>query len=170
MGIPLRRLCLAIVVACIAFLAVRAVHRPWPPEWSMARRTDNSFTDFPTPPRLERKLMLMKMRITARQTIAKALIRGELTLWEAAALFRRLDAFRDADLGPSSRHVPGNSTEERLCRQVIQYARHELEDDPQQDCFVSCLEYELEEQQAQGKLPLPDPPTGLAGKVLPPWH
>ena len=57
-------------------------------------------------------------RLAAKRDIAHVLLDGRLTLFEAAALFRRLNREAGGDvLG-----WPGDTEEERVCRSVIAWA------------------------------------------------
>jgi hypothetical protein len=87
-----------------------------------------------------------------RWAIAAEVRAGRLTLLEGAAGFRAIDGIkaRYALVVPGS--VPGESDEERLCRQVILYVVSLVEGEE----VVGRLERELREQlRQQGKLQLP---------------
>jgi hypothetical protein len=62
-------------------------------------------------------------RIEARSRIVTALLDGRITLFEAAAGFQRLN--RESSI-PLLMNFPGDSQEERVCWQVIQWAQLEL--------------------------------------------
>jgi hypothetical protein len=69
----------------------------------------------------ELRVQEARRRIEKRTAVLTALADGQLTLLEAAAWFRALDAAIPVELQPYLRVFPGNSDEERLCRKVINY-------------------------------------------------
>jgi hypothetical protein len=105
-------------------------------------------------------MMMLNQRIAAREQIVGALIRDEMTLPEAAACFRRLDRFRVENRPSSFCYYKGDSDEERVCRQVIQYAALQFPEGPQRDELVARLEYELAEELSGGGVRLPDSTPG----------
>jgi hypothetical protein len=96
-----------------------------------------------------------------RRRIARGLMHGDLSLREAAACFRQVNALRPAGLPSGSSYHQGNSEEERLCRQVIQYVHVLLEEERQEDGLLRHLEAELAERVRQGNLRLSAPPSGI---------
>lgn len=73
---------------------------------------------FPPPPEVH----LLAGRSAAKRRVVGRLLRGEMTLPQAAACFRRLNAEPPACPDQHFRHLPGGSDEEKLCRQVIDWA------------------------------------------------
>jgi hypothetical protein len=95
-----------------------------------------------------------KLRIFAKAVVARDAAEGRLTLPEAGALFRELNRL------PPAVPTPGplaQAEEERLCRQVIHYARVAPLGPPGQAGAAARLEAELQVAlQAPGGLRLPD--------------
>jgi hypothetical protein len=59
-------------------------------------------------------------RVTAKEEAVQEVLDGRLTLWQAAARFRDLDATAPASARrQAARRFPGLSEDERSCRQVI---------------------------------------------------
>jgi hypothetical protein len=166
MGMLPRQFRLAFVAAAVvATVAVGAAWRRWAPDWHASRTSAESPEKYLSPDELdELQLQYLLWCIPEKQRVANALIRGDVTLWEAAACFRHLEAMRPSGNRPSHEYVPGNSTEECLCRQVIGFVcglRGVDPQDPKQDPFVLWLQCELEEQLSRGAIRLPDPPPGI---------
>jgi hypothetical protein len=106
------------------------------------------------------KLRAIARRIHEKERLAAELIDGRLTLFEAAALFHRLNAEPPAP-PPLALSYPGDSEEERLCRQVIGWAWHRLEKcDPGRanDLEGACEEELRRHKERHGTVVLPDPP------------
>ena len=78
-----------------------------------------------------------------RTMIAHDVVVRRLTLAEAAARFRALDANLPRHLTIRLYYYPGRSDEERMCRCVLAYVTHELSDHPQRDAIIAGLEAEL---------------------------
>jgi len=106
------------------------------------------------------KLRAIGRRIQEKERLAGELIDGRLTLFEAAARFRRLNAEPPAP-PPLALSYPGDSEEERLCRQVIGWASRRLEksDPGRANDFAGACEEELRRhKERHGRVVLPDPP------------
>jgi hypothetical protein len=67
--------------------------------------------------------LAVQRRILEKNRVAQELIDGRLTLVEAAAIFRRLNAMPPCSAGSLAHYCAGDSEAERLCRQVILWAR-----------------------------------------------
>jgi hypothetical protein len=94
-----------------------------------------------------------------KSEIARELIAGRLTLFEAAARFKAVNAARPANLPPILDPYPGATYEERLCRQVIVFADTELEGSYDRAEFVARLEADLQEHlDRHGTVVLPEVP------------
>jgi hypothetical protein len=105
---------------------------------------------------LEERHRLIAKRLEAKDEITKDLIRGRLTLFEAAAGFRRLN--EQYPLVVVDKPLPGMTEEERLCRQVIEWVRVHLLANPRDasEDFVVRLEHELSRNKRQnGAVQLP---------------
>jgi hypothetical protein len=102
-----------------------------------------------------------EVRILAKHVVAREAAAGTRSLVEAAALFRELDRLPPAAPDPSS--VPPyrgwRSEEERLCRQVMAFARQVLHDDPPaRDRAEARLAGQLQEElRNPGAIRRPDP-------------
>jgi hypothetical protein len=88
-------------------------------------------------------------RVKARLRVMDELIEGQITLMEAAAHFRTLDATlpcRSTYTHWLRTLQPGRSDEERLCNRVIEYVRRTLADRPDlADAVVRRLQAELKD-------------------------
>jgi hypothetical protein len=103
---------------------------------------------------LDRGLRAARQRIDAKWKVVRRLLAGELTLLEAAARFRDLNA-EPADCPAQDSHLwPSASPEERLCRQVIAWARAHSRDDSSgaAGAVVDRLEAELAALLARGAI------------------
>jgi len=92
----------------------------------------------------------------------QALLAGDITLLEAAAVFQELEALRPAELPHSYTYYPGRTVEEQLCQHVIQLVSVELRDERRRDTEVACLRDELHDLLNRGALRLPEPPASPA--------
>jgi hypothetical protein len=153
---------LAFVAAAVAVVCWR-----WSPDGSAGRAPDHGTLSDERQPReeeYESQLRYLTWSYAGRVRVGRALIRGDLTLWEAAACFRQVEALRPPRLRASSELHRGGSEEERLCRHVIEYVRVALEEEMEDDGLLRRLEAELEERVRRGDLRLPAPPSGLVGR------
>jgi hypothetical protein len=110
--------------------------------------------------RLEAKRKEVFRRIAARERVLTAVIDDRLTLCEAAAHFRVLDAkvVRQEWFREFMRHsYPGRSDDERLCHRVIAYVQESLKDRPRKAALVTKrLQTQLRGQQEHhGSIRLP---------------
>jgi hypothetical protein len=98
-------------------------------------------------------------RIALKEEVMADLLSDRLTLLETAAWFRRLDR---ADGGPiwGPRSFPGNTEDERYCRQVLSWVKIQTTSwAPSQREMLQCrLEEELQDHLAShdGRVELPD--------------
>jgi hypothetical protein len=108
---------------------------------------------------LERKSTGTIARIATKVEVSKQVLAGELTLLEAAALFRAADQQPPVFLWEEFRRAfPGATDEERHCREVIVWVeRVQSKKDP---CLAEAtrvaLEAQLAEQLKRGPLRLPE--------------
>jgi len=77
-------------------------------------------------------------------------IDGRLTLAKAAARFRAINASRPHHKPVRLDHYPGQTDEERVCRQVISYVESKLADRPDASAILARLECQLKEHLAAG--------------------
>lgn len=108
---------------------------------------------------LDEGVPAIQRRIRAKARVVDELIDGRLTLFEAAALFRRLNDPSPASAAHLARDCPGDSEEERLCRQVIAWVRVTLPQRPADvaDEMGARFEEELREhKECHGVVILPD--------------
>ena len=84
---------------------------------------DGTFMSFESEARVESNLR----RVRAKHAVASELLAGQLTLGEAAARFRELDAHMPDRRDFLLRRHPAVSYEVALCRQVIEYVEAKLE-------------------------------------------
>jgi hypothetical protein len=106
----------------------------------------------PSPAELE----ALGARLAAKRRVTQELLDGRLTLFEAAALFRRLNLEAGGALAR-----PEYTDAERVCRDVIAWAHTELAqggDAARADACADRLTEELRRHKAgHGKVVLPDP-------------
>jgi hypothetical protein len=105
------------------------------------------------------ELLAVTRRIQAKSHVIEKLLAGELKLVEAAAWFRRLDAAPPAPPCVGWKRLPGNTPNEKLCRQVIGWTEAQLINRATKSeiAAVTCrLEEELQRQlAATGTVELP---------------
>jgi hypothetical protein len=97
---------------------------------------------------LARHFEIVNRRIRAKVMIVREVVAGQLSLLEAAAWFRDVNA-ADPDYACIQCLFPGKTEPERLCRQVLSWARGELNDRPtsQAETIQQALEEEFEKLQ-----------------------
>jgi len=106
--------------------------------------------------------LAVQRRILEKNRVARELIDGRLTLVEAAAIFRRLNAMPPCSTALLANYCAGDSEAEQLCRQVILWARALAgQQSPYlADVTVARLEEELWRHKARrGTVILPDVDT-----------
>jgi hypothetical protein len=108
------------------------------------------------------------LRPVAKRRLAREVIAGRLSLWQAAAQFGALNRLPPEaaylsriDLSARPPHLSPRTDEERLCWQVISYVEAELWEEPgRARSVVARLEAELQEGlRKQGRIRLPAPPS-----------
>jgi hypothetical protein len=119
---------------------------------------------------LRLQVRFLKWSSAARDRIAEGVIGGDLTLWEAAACYGRLDAQMPAGLEAMSAGHGESSEEERQCRHVIRFVRVALVLSGQDLTLVPELEAELEDGLRVGPVRLPAPPPGLVERYELDWR
>ncbi len=108
------------------------------------------------------------LRVLAKRRLACEAAAGTRSLLEAAALFGELNRLPpetppvrpDPDEPPAP--LPGGTDEERLCQQVVRFARVELADRPPDEAQSAIARLEAEfwrERNRRGAIRLPAPPT-----------
>ncbi len=109
---------------------------------------------------LEEERVRTLRRVQARRDVVAAVITGRMTLPEAAGAFRELNRGTPSSFWAAFPHTyPGDSDEERHCRQVIGYVRTELEEYPGgENEVLRRLEAELQAHLERGTLHLPGLP------------
>jgi hypothetical protein len=109
---------------------------------------------------LDRRGAAVLARINARQEVVRDLCDGRLTLLEAAARFRALNATAGATARRAAQDIyPGASEGERICRQVIGHVRTHLEEQSpgRGETVTRALEEELRARlEADGTVRLPE--------------
>jgi hypothetical protein len=158
-----RRLLVAVVLsAALAALAGpgRRLGRPAPPGAVEGQREA----------RLERQLRVARRRSDAKDRVVRRLLAGWLTLPQAAALFGRLNERPEDCPGQDGYLWPGASQEEKLCRQVIAWAREVGRAEAVSAKAVARLERELEALLGRPggvRLPGPDGEPPFVGSEAP---
>jgi len=157
----LLRLAFMIVMVVVVALAAALLEPQWAQDlcldsWTEANLQHDWFGVHPVLGELDEQDRTISKRLGAKDEVVKDLIAGRLTLFEAAAGFRRLnEEFPRAVVKES---VPGVTEEEQLCRQVIAWVRVRLEVNPGEasEDFVARLEHELlRHKQRNGAVLLP---------------
>jgi hypothetical protein len=90
---------------------------------------------------------IVRRRLRAKHEITCELLEGRLSLFEAAARFGKLEEQTSEYIGYSRDPHPGETVEERLCRQVIMWANQEAAVRPygEPQLRVGRLQEELQE-------------------------
>jgi hypothetical protein len=153
------RLLAMVVLLLVVALAAALVQPDWARELGLhpgwAGRSGSSCV-FPP----DEKSLAMQARIAEKTRVTAQLLDGDLTLFEAAALFRRANEDGYPTLPPSLSLYQGDSEEETLCLQVIDWAEAQLlESFPRSGDWeiIAHLKDELRRHKEQnGKVILPD--------------
>jgi hypothetical protein len=98
-------------------------------------------------------------RIAVKEVIVHDLIAGRISLVEAAAQFRALNAGRRDYLSVIRATFPGRTDDERICRNVIGFVEAAVEQDEDGRYTVHRLNEELWRLADSGTLVLPGPPV-----------
>jgi hypothetical protein len=107
--------------------------------------------------RIDEEILATQMRMDRREVVTEDVVASRLTLVEAAARFRRVDADASEAYRHGWRHLSeGDSDEERYCRQVLGYAGLALRGRADAADVLAGLNRQLEEALARGDLRLPD--------------
>jgi hypothetical protein len=108
---------------------------------------------------LDRLRQVVFWAIGRRSAMVSDLVAGRSTLFETAAGFRAVQQVKTKYTGPVPMHIPGDTEEERLCRQVIMHVQERLRDGPNETAVLEGLEKELREHlERYGTIRLPEPP------------
>jgi hypothetical protein len=106
---------------------------------------------------IDELLLVAKMRLALKDEVAEDVVGGRLTLVQAAARFRRLDAGTPEDYWRGWRDTArGASDGERYCRQVLAHVRLVLGGRADAADVLAVLNRQLEKALARGDLRLPD--------------
>jgi hypothetical protein len=128
--------------------------------WRAWERAPKKGVPWATFPPLE-KTAAMNRQIMAREAIARQVVEKDMTLFEAAAWFRHLNEEAGHSRQPYWQQLPGESDDEKVCRQVLLWVRKHLEAEgrhaSEADATARALEKELEGHIAEhGRIILPD--------------
>jgi hypothetical protein len=154
----LRLTCMTVTIIVVA-LAAALVRPEWAGDLALKKWIGEnvwSHSQGATDAEIDQCRRAVVQRSAAKRQITWDLIDGRLTLFEAAALFRRWNEEYPRLPDPST---PGDSIEERLCRQVIEWVRLELRErhPGAVDQFCASFEAELRRHKEQyGKVILPN--------------
>jgi hypothetical protein len=152
----------ALAAGCLA-VAVTRLADPWTPPGLPAADGPEAARSR----RLDEQLRVASCRSTEEERLAQDVAAGRLGLVEAAGRFRDLAA-EDPVLNPEAfrRTYPGDTDEERYCRQVIRFVQLSLGEQPGADPAVAGrLEAELQDRLRRGGLRLPGPARGGPGEA-----
>ena len=125
--------------------------------WIEAALPDELRSDPEQEREFERCDRVLKMRLAVKEACIQELIAGRITLFEAAARFRRVN--EEYPVASDAQEFVSESPEERLCQQVILWTRVTLRSCPSMasDDFVEQLEQELRRhKEPNGAIRLPD--------------
>jgi hypothetical protein len=144
--------CAILLVAAISLAGSFQEH--WIVEWDLGEggpnRNKTLGVEERRHERLEAERKEVFRRIEVRERVLAAVIDNRLTLCEAAAHFRVLDAkaLRKESFREFMRHsYPGRSDDECLCHRVIAYVQESLKDRPRKAASVTKrLQAQLREQ------------------------
>jgi hypothetical protein len=92
---------------------------------------------------LDDRLATVQSRIHIKESLVAALAAGHMSLREAGECFRQLQADEHGFWVQIRTAYPGASDEERIYRNVIDFASATLRDQPDHDAVVRRLEREL---------------------------
>jgi hypothetical protein len=107
--------------------------------------------------RIEVELESVRRRNAAKEEVTGEAAAGRLTLLEAAARFRDLDAAASDDYRRGwRRSLPAASDEERYCRAVLAHVKELVRDRPDGIRVLDRLKAELDRALARGDVRLPD--------------
>jgi len=125
--------------------------------WNVPAAVDALEQEAQLDDRLDGEVQAALRRTVAKSQVAGEAVEGRLTLFEAAARFRDLDADATEDYRRAWRAtVGGSSDEERYCRQVLGYAELVLRDRSDDPAALGRLKAQLDQALARGDLRLPD--------------
>jgi hypothetical protein len=127
--------------------------------WSLPELVTQMASDRQRQATLEEERAVILQRSAVRRQVVAGLEGGRLGLLEAAAQFRDVDVATPDCLHFVRIAYPGNSDEERFCRQVICWARSEvkLRSPKEADRLAAQLEADLQEHlRRDGGVRLPE--------------
>jgi hypothetical protein len=136
---------LLVLVLMSGALAAAMVFRPHWLTDTVGQPSASAFDFLSSPP--DERCQQITHRVRMKEAIAQQVADGELSLIEAAVLFRRLRAAGSTYTDNSWQELPGNSEGEKLCRQVIFWVTSDLSGSPREDLLPALqtrLEKELE--------------------------
>jgi hypothetical protein len=147
---------LLLVLACV-LVCLAGARRLWPGSPQQAQTQPDIETQRRHASAMDRHLVVLRKRQTARGQIVRRLLAGELTLWQAAAWFDHLNK-TPAEHPTVLVVVPGRSAEEKVCRQVLNWVQIAAQREPSRETEATLrrLSKELEEALARGPVVLPD--------------
>jgi hypothetical protein len=151
----------------LALLAVALLAALLQPEWASDLGLDRGwlaplrceFFDPGEPSPQPEAIREILRREAVKDRAANDLIDGRLTLLEVAALFRSLNAERVGPQADLALYYPGDSEEERVCRQAIRWTKREMARryPERADALADRLEAELRRyKELRGAVVLPD--------------
>jgi hypothetical protein len=118
---------------------------------------------------LDVRISEIKERLRRREELARNVVGGTMTLFEAAAGMRDLDrAAPDFPWDLFRVWHSGATDEERHCREVIGWVENALIGRPEKTTCVARLEKELADELRRGPLRLPDLLRAVVAPPLPP--
>jgi hypothetical protein len=114
---------------------------------------------------LDARSAVVRRRIAAKKALVEELIAGRVGLAEVAAYFRALNADQPVYAAVILAHWPGDSDDEKYCRNVICHVESALVRDARRGPVVRRLTDELDRMISAGGVRLPDVPVdeGLTG-------
>jgi hypothetical protein len=143
---------------------VSVAHPSWPSDlgldfWNVPSLKERINHDIHLAAHLEAHDVRILQRIAAKEEIVDDLIGGRISLLDAAAQFRALNAGRRDYLAVIRTTYPGRTDDERMCRNVISFVESAVTSDEDGRYVVYRLNEELNRLLANGDVELPGPPV-----------
>ena len=152
---------LCVTVALVGLMALLALVPSWATAvgldlWNVPGTVNELGQEAGRDEQLDEALQAAQGRSMAKAALAQEAAAGRLSLFDAAARFRDLDAGTTEDYRRGWRHLAeGASDEERYCRQVIGYATLALRDRSDGPDLIGRLRAQLDEALSRRDLRLP---------------
>src|SRR5690349_9198789 len=143
---------------------VSLAHPSWPSDlgldfWNVPSLKARLNRDLDLAAHLDAQDSHILQRIAVKEEIVNDLVGGRISLLDAAAQFRALNAGRRDYLEVIRLTYPGRTDDERMCRNVIGFVESAVASDEDGRYVIYRLNQELNHLLASGELKLPGPPV-----------